>query len=115
MIGWLRRKLRAIGRRNLLFAALSIGITSVVVTGFLIENRYGYLPRDPLLIFVENWSEDRSAKDALAEQARAKAEAAMIEKATPEELQQLYEQQAAARAAQAEARAAAVLGGEAPE
>ena len=102
-------KIQQIGRRRLVFAALSLAITSIVVTGFLIENRWGYSKPAPLLVFMENWSLKRSAADVEADRAREKAEKARASKATPEELAALYKAQADARAKLAEESASKAL------
>ena len=106
---WIVRKITEIGRRRLVFAALSLAITSIVVTGFLIENRWGYSKPTPILVFMENWSLGRSAADVAADRAREKAEAARVSKATPEELAEIYKAQAEARAKLAEEAASEAL------
>ena len=111
---WVTAKMATIGRRNLVFAALSVAITSIVVTGFLIENRWGYSKPTPILVFMENWTLGRNAQDVAAERAREKAEAARTAKASPEELAALYKAQADARAKLAEEAAADALESDAP-
>lgn len=59
-----------IERHKLIVAALSVGVTSLIVTAFFIENRYGYMKPPPVLVFVKNWKADRSEADAVADQKR---------------------------------------------
>lgn len=107
-------KIQQIGRRRLVFAALSVAITSIVITGFLIENRWGYSKAKPLLVFMENWSLNRSAAEVAADRAREKAESVRAAKASPEELAEIYKAQAEARAKLAEESASKALDAEEP-
>lgn len=50
-------------------AGLSVLITIIVMTGFLIENRSGYMKRDPVLVYVQNWPANRSLAEVKAQQA----------------------------------------------
>jgi len=106
---WIARQIAHVGRRKLIFAALSVGITSIVITGFLIENRWGYMRPTPLLVFMDNWSLNRSGADVEAARAREKAEAARTTKATEQELVEIYQAQAQARAELAQEAAAQAL------
>lgn len=47
-------------RYKLVFGALSIGITSVIVTGFVLESRWGVLPEGPQLIYAEDFPANRT-------------------------------------------------------
>ena len=71
---WLRRRLARIERRNLIVATLSVAVTSIVITGFLIESKWGYSKPEPVLIYAENWKADRSRAEAKAQQDRELAE-----------------------------------------
>ncbi len=50
-------------------AGLSVGMTIVVMTGFLIENRSGYMKPDPVLVYVQSWPASRTEADVKAQQA----------------------------------------------
>jgi hypothetical protein len=55
-----------------LWAALaSVAITIVVVTGFLIENRWGYVRPTPMLVYAQSWKSDRGRADAITAQREA--------------------------------------------
>lgn len=41
--------------------------TAIIMTGFMIENRSGYMKPDPKLIYMQNWKGDRTRADALAD------------------------------------------------
>lgn len=71
---WLRGRLVRIERRNLIVATLSVAVTSIVITGFLIESKWGYSKPSPLLIYVESWKADRSRAEAKAQQQKELAE-----------------------------------------
>jgi hypothetical protein len=60
--------LRAQPPRNLWFAAASVVLTVVVMFGFLVENRSGYVERGPTLIYVDSWSAQRTREQAAAAQ-----------------------------------------------
>lgn len=66
--------LRGQPRRNLWFAAASAVLTMVVMFGFLVENRSGYVERSPTLIYVDSWSAARTREQAVAAQRVALAE-----------------------------------------
>jgi hypothetical protein len=57
-------------RRRILVGGASVLITAIVMTGFLLESRWGYSPKDLNIIYMQSWSADRSR-----EQTRADAEA----------------------------------------
>ena len=65
----LRAFLDSRSRHQLWAAGLAIGITLLVMTGFLIENRTGYMKRDPILVYVQSWPDNRSVADVKAVQA----------------------------------------------
>ncbi len=54
-------------RRRLLVGGLSVLLTATVMIGFLVESRWGYSPRDVAVIYVQNWSADRTRADAQAD------------------------------------------------
>ncbi len=54
-------------RRRLLVGGLSVLLTATVMVGFLVESRWGYSPRDVAVIYVQNWSADRTRADARAD------------------------------------------------
>lgn len=69
-------------RRFLLVGGASVIITAVVMYGFLIENRSGYMKPDPKIIYAESWPETRSRDDAIADQqATTKAREAVLAEA----------------------------------
>lgn len=76
----LAARLSTIPRSRLVIAGMSIAITAIVMTGFLIESRSGYSGRVVKVVFVESWKADRSLAevkaDRAAEEAAAKAAAA---------------------------------------
>ncbi len=59
-----------IERRKLIVATLSVAITSLIITAFFIENRYGYSKRPPVLVFVKSWEAGRTEADAARDQRR---------------------------------------------
>jgi hypothetical protein len=54
-------------RRRLLVGGASVVLTGIVMTGFLVESRWGYSPKDVQVIYVQSWSADRTRADALAD------------------------------------------------
>jgi hypothetical protein len=56
-----------IRRRRLLVGGASVLLTTIVMTGFLLESRSGYSPPDLKLVYMENWTADRSRDQALAD------------------------------------------------
>jgi hypothetical protein len=56
-----------IRRRRLLVGGASVLLTTIVMTGFLLESRSGYSPPDLKLVYMENWTADRSRDEALAD------------------------------------------------
>lgn len=91
----LRARLAGIERHKLIIATLSVVITMTVVVGFLVENRWGYMKPDPLLIYASNWKEGERTPEVVKEQ-QAKELAA---------LKQAIAEQKAAEGAAAAARA----------
>jgi hypothetical protein len=54
-------------RRRILVGGASVLLTTIVMTGFLLESRSGYSPPDLKLVYMENWKADRSRDQALAD------------------------------------------------
>ena len=71
-------------RTRLIVGGLSIVMTGIVMTGFLLESRSGYMKPDPKLIYFQNWKGDRSRADAIADTraTRAVQDAKMAESRT---------------------------------
>lgn len=55
-------------RHKLLFAAIAIGMTSLIVTGFIVESRHGILPEGPQIVYAANWSVNRTDAQIEAQQ-----------------------------------------------
>lgn len=64
----LRSRLAGIERHKLIIATLSVLLTTIVMIGFLVENRWGYMKPDPLLIYVDNWKEGERTPEVVKEQ-----------------------------------------------
>ena len=47
-------------RYKLVFGAIAIGITSIIVTGFVLESRWGVLPEGPQLVYAEDFPANRT-------------------------------------------------------
>lgn len=60
-------------RTRLIIGALSLLVTGLVATGFLIESRWGYMKPDEKIIFVNSWGANRTRQDALDARATEKA------------------------------------------
>jgi hypothetical protein len=89
----LRARLAGLERHKLIIGTLSVLITTIFIVGFLVENRWGYMKPDPMLIYVDNWKEGRTREEAKARQAADQAE----------QRRAYYEQQAAFKQAEAAA------------
>jgi hypothetical protein len=66
-------------RYKLVFGALALAITSTIVTGFIVESRWGVLPEGPQMIYAEDYPADRTDAQIKADQrkdAMARREAA---------------------------------------
>ncbi|UAK24814.1 hypothetical protein [Sphingomonas nostoxanthinifaciens] len=63
---------RALGegdrRHKLFFGALSIGITSLIVTAFVVESRWGVMPEGEQISYVADWHNDRTDAEIAAQQ-----------------------------------------------
>lgn len=56
------------GRYKLVFLTMAIGITSTIITGFIIESRDRSLLPGPQTIYVSDWHADRSDAEIQAQQ-----------------------------------------------
>ena len=54
-------------RRRYWIAAGSLLATTIIMTLFLIESRYGYMKPDKIVIYAQSWKADRSRADAIAD------------------------------------------------
>ena len=68
-------------RRRILIGGASVVLTSLVMTAFLLESRSGYSKVEPKLVFMQNWSADRTRADSVADRkaTRTVQEAKMAE------------------------------------
>ena len=53
---------------KLVFATMAIGMTSLIVTGFILESRHGVLPEGEQLTYVEDFSNARTDAQIIAQQ-----------------------------------------------
>jgi hypothetical protein len=60
-------------RRRYWIAAGSVLATTVLMTLFLIESRWGYMKKDPVVIYAQSWTADRTRADTLADAKATKA------------------------------------------
>ena len=60
-------------RRRILVGGASVLITAIVMTGFILESRWGYSPKDLNIIYMQNWSADRSREQTRADTAATMA------------------------------------------
>ena len=63
----LRRFFGAGNRHRLAFAAVAVGMTSLIITGFIVESRSGILPGRQV-VYATDWSSDRSDTEIVAQQ-----------------------------------------------
>ena len=56
------------GRHKLVFLTIAIGITSLIITGFIVESRDRTLLPGPQTIYVSDWHADRSDAEIQAQQ-----------------------------------------------
>jgi hypothetical protein len=64
----LRGLFSAKGRHKLVFLTISIGITSTIMTGFIVESRDRSLLPGPQTIYVSDWHADRTDAEIKAQQ-----------------------------------------------
>lgn len=67
-----RDRVRRVKRHEWVIGSLSLLMTTIIVVAFLVENRYGYLARDPIVLYFKNWTDNRSRAEAIAEQEEEK-------------------------------------------
>jgi hypothetical protein len=60
-------------RRRYWIAAGSVLATTILMTMFLIESRWGYMKPDSVIIYAQSWKADRSRDDAIADVKATKA------------------------------------------
>ena len=61
LIADVKRIWRASTRRyKLVFGAAAIGMTSLVITGFVLESRWGVLPEGPQIVYASDWTLKRT-------------------------------------------------------
>ena len=64
----LRAYLADQGRFKLIGAVIAVGMTSLIVTGFIVESRSGVLPDGPQITYAADWSDSRSDAEIIAQQ-----------------------------------------------
>ncbi len=47
-------------RYKLVFGTLAVAITSLIVTGFIVESRWGVLPEGPRIVYAADWPASRT-------------------------------------------------------
>lgn len=55
-------------RYKLVFGAIAIGMTSLIVTAFILESRWGVLPEGPQLIYASDWPASRTDAEIKTQQ-----------------------------------------------
>lgn len=64
----------AVQRRKRYWIAAGAALaTTIIMTIFLIESRWGYMKPDPVIIYAQSWKGDRSRADAIADAKATKA------------------------------------------
>ena len=66
-------RLAAVPRSRWIIAGLSLAVTIVIATGFLLESRWGYSGRVLHVVYFKSWSADRSAADVARDRAADRA------------------------------------------
>ena len=56
-------------RRRIIVGGGAVLMTALVMTAFAVENRWGYLPPDPVIIYAQSWPADRSVAEMQADRA----------------------------------------------
>jgi hypothetical protein len=54
-------------RKRYWIAAGAVLATTILMTMFLIESRWGYMKPDSVIIYAQSWKADRSREDAIAD------------------------------------------------
>ena len=54
-------------RRRILVGGASVILTTIVMTGFMLESRWGYSGKVMNVIYMQSWSADRTRADAEAD------------------------------------------------
>ena len=60
-------------RKRYWIAAGSMLATTILMTMFLLESRWGYMKPDSVIIYAQSWKADRSRDDAIADVKATKA------------------------------------------
>lgn len=47
-------------RYKLVFGAAAIAVTSLIITGFILESRWGVMPEGPQIVYASDWPATRS-------------------------------------------------------
>ncbi|WP_162875504.1 hypothetical protein [Sphingomonas crusticola] len=55
-------------RYKLVFGAAAIGVTSLLITIFILESRWGVLPEGPQVVYVSDWPVTRTDAEIKAQQ-----------------------------------------------
>jgi hypothetical protein len=68
-------------RKRYWIAGGAVLATASIMTLFLIESRWGYMKKDPVIIYAQSWTADRTRADSIADAKATKAarEAAMAQ------------------------------------
>ena len=56
------------GRFRLVGAAIAVGMTSLIITGFIVESRWGVEPEGPQIVFASDWQATRTDAEIVAQQ-----------------------------------------------
>ena len=54
-------------RRRILVGGASVVLTTILMTGFLLESRWGYSGKTMNLIYMQSWRADRTRDDTIAD------------------------------------------------
>lgn len=54
-------------RKRYWIAAGALLATTILMTMFLIESRWGYMKPDPVILYAQSWKADRTRADAVAD------------------------------------------------
>lgn len=55
-------------RYKLVFGAAAVAMVSIIVTGFVVESRWGIMPEGPQITYMENWPATRTDAEIKAQQ-----------------------------------------------